>query len=65
MTSIEFREACTQLGLTVAQSSDVLGLSVRTVRRYASGKQAIPETVARLMRNMVGSIDTPRNGSTE
>jgi hypothetical protein len=52
MTTNQYLAALKKLGLTPAAraTADALGLSVRQCQRLASGEQAIPETVAKLLR---------------
>ncbi|MCK0197719.1 hypothetical protein MWN34_12430 [Ancylobacter sp. 6x-1] len=46
MTSDEFQAALAKLGTSPAAIAKVLGVDIRTARRWATGGKAIPDTVA-------------------
>lgn len=50
MLPSEYREGCALLGISVYRSATVLGISLRTAQRYASGEADVPLTVAKLLR---------------
>jgi len=50
MTAKQYVAALERLGLTQAGAADMLGLYVRTSRRYVSGDSEIPGPVAKLLR---------------
>ena len=53
MTSVEFRDALQALGLTQADAAKALGKSERTVRRYATDKQPVPEAIRLALKTLV------------
>jgi hypothetical protein len=53
LTSLEYRKACTKLGLSIYASSKVLGISLSSAQRYATDKWPVPATVAKLIRALV------------
>jgi len=52
MDSEMFRELQRDLGLDAADLADELGVSIRTVERYRSGKHAIPEKISARLAQM-------------
>ena len=50
MSPTEFHKLIEMLDLSVYASGDVLGVSLRSAQRYASGELQVPEPVARLLR---------------
>ena len=46
MTAAELQDVIDQFGLTVERMAQHLGIGLRTLYRYLSGKRAIPKTVA-------------------
>lgn len=50
MTAAEFTRAVLKLWGSVYRSKDELGMSIRTVQRFASGERPVPVVVARLLR---------------
>ena len=56
MDADEFREAMRRLDLSFTKMAKAIGVTRRTVFRYASGKFAIPATVAILVRKLVAEI---------
>jgi DNA-binding transcriptional regulator YiaG len=59
MTSLQFRNVIAKIGLSQVQASRVLGVTPRTVRRWALDEVKIPPTAAKLLRLMqMGEIST-------
>jgi len=59
MTSLQFRNLIAKIGLSQVQASHVLGVTPRTVRRWALDEVKIPPTAAKLLRLMqMGEIST-------
>lgn len=59
MDSIEYREGCALLGISIYRSAKVLGISLASAKRYAAGSHPIPGTVAKLLRAlcMLGRVE--------
>lgn len=55
MPPAEFKRLRDRLGLTTYALAPVLGVSRQQAYRYASGKQRVPEPVARLLYMICGS----------
>ena len=53
MTAEQFAAAVHRLGISVYASAPVLSVSLRQAQRFASGEQAVPVPVAKLLRLMV------------
>ena len=49
MTATQYVKSLKKLGLTPYSAGPFIGVARRTSMRYASGSQAIPETVAKLI----------------
>lgn len=49
MTAAEFKAWKVQAGLSYAQAATVLGVSSRTVMRYASGATSVPGPIVKLV----------------
>jgi DNA-binding transcriptional regulator YiaG len=59
MTSLQFRNVIAKIGLSQVQAARVLGVTPRTVRRWALDEVKIPPTAAKLLRLMqMGEIST-------
>jgi DNA-binding transcriptional regulator YiaG len=59
MTSLHFRNVIAKIGLSQVQAARVLGVTPRTVRRWALDEVKIPPTAAKLLRLMqMGEIST-------
>jgi DNA-binding transcriptional regulator YiaG len=59
MTSLQFRNVIAKIGLSQVQAAHVLGVTPRTVRRWALDEVKIPPTAAKLLRLMqMGEIST-------
>lgn len=50
MPAEEYRAALTRLGLNSRQAGELLGITDVSSRRYATGAQAVPPTLTRLVR---------------
>ncbi len=55
MTPHEFREARDKLGLSAAKLAAELGVDPRTIRRWLSGDQPVPELVAKWVEKMLSN----------
>jgi transcriptional regulator with XRE-family HTH domain len=53
MTANQFKAALTRLGLNQSQAARAIGISFRSVNRYATGKQPIPAIVANMIQLML------------
>ena len=53
MTPQQYKEACKALGISVYASTKALCISLPQAQRYATGKAAIPEKIAKLLRALV------------
>lgn len=49
MTPIEYRAALQRLGLSHNRAAPLLGVDLRTSKRWSAGERAIPPPVARLL----------------
>jgi DNA-binding transcriptional regulator YiaG len=59
MTSLQFRNVIAKIGLSQVQAARVLGVTPRTVRRWALDEVKISPTAAKLLRLMQrGQIST-------
>jgi DNA-binding transcriptional regulator YiaG len=59
MTALQFRTVITKVGLSQVQAAHVLGVTPRTVRRWALDEVKIPPPAAKLLRLMqMGQIST-------
>jgi DNA-binding transcriptional regulator YiaG len=59
MTSLQFRNVIAKIGLSQVRAARVLGVTPRTVRRWALDEVKIPPTAAKLLRLMqMGEIST-------
>jgi predicted transcriptional regulator len=65
MNSEAFRELQKDLGLDAADMAEELGVSVRTVERYRSGKHKIPKKVAHKLLEMHGYYFGRQGDGTE
>lgn len=59
MTPTELQTALAKLDLTPAALAKLLGVDVRTTRRWATGGKAIPESVAAQLSEMVKAGGVP------
>lgn len=65
MTSEEFRAALKSLGWTQWQAAHHLGLSLRTILRYAGGQIAVKRPVALALNEALARAGRPRATRSE
>jgi transcriptional regulator with XRE-family HTH domain len=53
MTANQFKQALDRLGLSQVRAAKAIGISFRSVNRYATGKQPIPAIVANMIKLML------------
>jgi predicted transcriptional regulator len=53
MTAEEYRKLVEALGLTIQGSASMLGISERSAYRYADGRTAVSDSVAKLLGMLV------------
>ena len=49
MTAEQYNAACKRLGLDIFTAATLLGVAVRTTRRWEDGTRAVPPPVARFL----------------
>jgi DNA-binding transcriptional regulator YiaG len=50
MTNRQFRNALSQLGLSQSELARQIGMTARTVRRWAAGEKLVPKVVEELLK---------------
>ena len=60
LTHNVYCDALKALGLTRVEAAHLLGVDVRTSRRWATGERAIPIPVSRLLRLMIVARISPK-----
>ena len=58
MTANQYVAAIERLGINKSQAAVLLGLDLRTQRRYLSGERTVPEPIARFLTYLVETRET-------